>query len=450
MRVKKIIVKLLAALSLAVSCGQNNYVSKSFEMRWFTSDVNADGETDFHGETEWLDTDRRIIALGNYARFASDFWENPDLDRPIVTENDITTSLGEIKPQPLTHIRRTVPLDTWKAKGESKTFPCVVRDCFPLDSINWRFRMHATISGPVKFFFSDENGLDAFCADVSGPEVTVYADLVNHRLFVTDNGAVSESELSDCTAISSLHTIKADGTEIEKLNIFSFLRDYDNAHTPYHSKLVLNIDNTPQPDLSGWTENGYDDSLWDTVELPSCHGGLLEEGEHYHLRRTVDAGDFEKAYLDIETITPSGRVWVNGRLVADIASPHPQYLNITDYLLKKHKNTIAVEVNPQTVKCRSIHAPSDENVGWFLGRTSLILTTRCNVRNAFVHTAEIKDDSAVQKHKVSIRNDSEEAFTGNLKINYYPWFPDVGPVSDSFTTPIRIPAGEEVPIDMNE
>lgn len=443
----KRIVIILISLCLIVSCGQNDSVSRSFEMRWFTSDIDADGETDFLGETEWLNTDQRIMALRDYAGFASDFWENPDLNRPVVTDNDIATALGNIRPQPLTHIRRTIPLNTWKAKGETKTMSAVVRDCFPLDSVNWRFRLHATISGPMKFFFKDENGNDAFSADVSGPEVTIYADIENHRLFVTDNGSVSESEISECTGISALHPIKSAGANIEKLTLFSFLRDCGNAHTPYYSKLVLNIDNTPQPDLDGWTENGYDDSLWDTVELPSCHGGLLEEGEHYHLRRRVETGDFEKAYLDIETITPSGKVWVNGRLAADIASPHPQYLDITDYLVKEQDNIIAVEVNPRTVRYRSIHAPSDSNVGWFLGHTSLILTTGCNVRSAYVHTADIQDRSAAQRHKIIIRNDSEKAFPGNLKINYYPWFPYNGPVSDSLTIPINIPAGGEVPIE---
>ena len=437
---------LASALLAAVSCAPRVPVSESFEMRWFTPDPAADGETDFHGETEWLDTDGRVRTLGQYARFASAYWENPGFDKPAVSSEEIADALAAIKPQPLTSVRRTMPLNGWKAKGEPHTMPAV-QDRFPLDSADWRFRMHAKITGQVKFAFADAAGKEAFSAEVKGPEATVYADFENHRLFVTDNGETRETALPDCGGASTLSIVKSDGVKLEKLDFFTFIKDPDNAHTPYYTKLLLNIDNTPQPDMDGWTAGGYDDSLWESVDLPSCHGGLLEAGEPWHLRKTVSVGDFGKAYLDIETITPSGKVWVNGALAAEVTDIYPKYLDISDFLVRNQENTIAVEVDPYTIRSRTIHDPSDLNAGWFLGTTSLILTGGCNIRSALVHTASLKDGDASQAHKITVSNTSAEPFKGSIQINYYPWFPEEGALAGSSSFDIDVPAGQESVFD---
>ena len=436
---------LAAALCLAASCGRNTPVSESFEMRWFTSDAAANGETDFHGETEWLTTEQRVQALGQYAGFASEFWGNPGLDRQIFSEEEIADALAGIKPQPLTEIRRTIPLDTWKATGETFSFPEPIQSRFQLDSVDWRFRMHATINCPTTFHFFDKDGTEAFWADVNGPEVTIYADLENNSLFVTDNGKLTESRIPG----SSIAELARTGEQKpEKLVFYSFLRDPGNAHTPYHTKLVLDIDNTSWSILDGWTEAKYDDSLWNTVQLPSCHGGLSGQGEHYHLRRTVSVGKFEKAWLDIETITPSGKVWVNGQLAAEVHSRHPQYLDITDFLLEDQENVIAVQVDPRTIRHRSIHDPSDENVGWFLGSTSLILTSACSIRSALVHTASLQDGKATQAHSITLSNSSDKPFSGSLEVSYYPWFPEDGANAGGCTVPVELAAGKDSEIQV--
>ncbi|MCR6504120.1 hypothetical protein [Bacteroides muris (ex Fokt et al. 2023)] len=42
---------LLSAISALPAKAQN---SATVEMRYFTSDAKADGDTDFHGEKEWM------------------------------------------------------------------------------------------------------------------------------------------------------------------------------------------------------------------------------------------------------------------------------------------------------------------------------------------------------------------------------------------------------------
>ncbi|MFW5832127.1 MAG: hypothetical protein ACOCVA_07725, partial [Prolixibacteraceae bacterium] len=90
---------------------------ESFELRYFTNDTAANGETDFKGETEWMDTEQRIRFLGDYAGYASRFFGNPGFNEKIVTEKEVGDVLANLKPRPLTSVRQTIPLNDWKAYG---------------------------------------------------------------------------------------------------------------------------------------------------------------------------------------------------------------------------------------------------------------------------------------------------------------------------------------------
>ena len=91
--------------------------SNTFEMRYFTRDERANGLTDFHGETEWMDLEGRIDMLNQYADYASRYWGNPHLDSPLFSDADVERQLSLIKPQPTTSVRRTIRLDEWRACG---------------------------------------------------------------------------------------------------------------------------------------------------------------------------------------------------------------------------------------------------------------------------------------------------------------------------------------------
>ena len=117
MRMKRLF--FLAAWSLmAATAGAQT--ATTFEMRYFTPDAAADGVTDFHGETEWFTTPQRVEVLGKYARYASRFWGDPGLDTPLFGESAVAEALSRIKPQPLTTVRRTIPLEQWRATGYKK------------------------------------------------------------------------------------------------------------------------------------------------------------------------------------------------------------------------------------------------------------------------------------------------------------------------------------------
>ena len=90
-------------LSGILTAGAQEYTS--FDMRWLTNDVKANGVTYFHGETEWLDTNQRVQTLELYADFASKFWGDPELNTPMFTDAQVSERTVQIKPQPQTSVR---------------------------------------------------------------------------------------------------------------------------------------------------------------------------------------------------------------------------------------------------------------------------------------------------------------------------------------------------------
>jgi len=112
MKTIPIFLLLLCALNLGAQP-----FSSTFEIRYFTKDTKANGETDFKGETEWLNLNQRILFLEKYADYASKFFNNRNFNNEIVTDSEVRELVSRIKPQPLTGIRTTMVLDDWKSYG---------------------------------------------------------------------------------------------------------------------------------------------------------------------------------------------------------------------------------------------------------------------------------------------------------------------------------------------
>ena len=92
-------------------------LSRSFEMRLFTNDPKADGETDFRGPTEFMDVEGRVAFLRQYADYAKAFFQDPELNTPAATDEETMEVWQTIKPQPLPSVRRVMPLTEWKFLG---------------------------------------------------------------------------------------------------------------------------------------------------------------------------------------------------------------------------------------------------------------------------------------------------------------------------------------------
>ena len=468
-------IALLVLLSTLFFSYTEAQVHTTFEMRYITSDSKADGETDFTGESEWMSLDQRIDFLNKYAAFASGFYGNLGLDKPLIGDEDIRQTVRRIKPQPLTNVRQTLRLADWRAYGYRagkaedvqnafagwtvvngatvKDGSLILEDCAVernLDPIRWRFRLHLDVkkvgSGCTIVFhkggkpllstrladkvFSLSSGMNKGNGhyDSSVPlHLEIYGDFTNNRFFVTVNGKsvaclIGEADIREIDKM----VIRSEGTtEIDDISLFNFVEDRTNKHTPYSSVLLINEDFNDVLPMQGWQSLDYDDSAWKQVTLPSSHGGLREKEESYYLRKKIHLADFERAVLKLETIDPGGEVWINGQPLAVINNRHPYDLDVTEYLQRNQENLIAVRVKPYKAAHRMLHSPSDPYIGWFLGRATLILTNRCMIKDVFAYTGSL-DGAARQVNRILLQYSGVYAFEGSVEVNYYPWFPVEG------------------------
>ena len=149
--------------------------------------------------------------------------------------------------------------------------------------------------------------------------------------------------------------------------------------------------------MNGWYDAAYDDSQWELVKLPSAHGGQSVADESYYLRTKVRVGEFKYAELQMEALDPAGEVWINGVPAAVVKGREPKCIEVGEYLIPNQENIIAVRVKPYYAKLPMQHTPSDRYIGWFLGRTKLVLTEhQSHITEGLVHTTLLTDSEAVQ------------------------------------------------------
>ncbi len=427
-------------------------------MRYFTRDEKANGVTDFHGETEWLDTEERIELLSYYADYASRTWGDPNLNTPLFNEEQVKERLAKIKPQPTTAVRQTIHLREWracgykagkenevaerwrlwKANGARIQEGCLILDgtsASPaIEPITWRFRMKGTLAGSASGLHVTLNGKGGAAMDIAidkFQDFEIYGDLPNRRVFLSSGGQTIR-ELDFPEGFGDTVTSFSIGAEqgkasLERFSFYSFVPQFEVKSTPYRMELLYDGDFLPVPKMEGWQRDGYDDTDWETVVLPSPHGCLSEAGESYYLRTKVQVGDFKTAILNMETLDPAGEVWVNGEPAAVLQGRMPRCIDIAEYLLPNRENTIAVRVKPYFARHAMHHTPTDHNIGWFLGRTSLILNQdTCHIAEALAHTAMLNGGEAVQHHRLTVRNSTIFSRKASIEVNYYPWFPEEG------------------------
>lgn len=467
--------RIAAGLAMMAFLTGNLFAQKqmtTFEMRYLTKDSKADGVTDFHGETEWLDTEGRVEALGRYAGYASRFWGDRDLDKPLFTDVDVRRRLSSIKPQPLTSVRRTIRLEEWRAYGYKKGKEAAVKELWsqwtasgakiaggclilddatasvPIKPLDWRFRMSLSVADPalgVKVRFTMDNGETVEIESGTLKEFEIYGDLVNKRLFVGPSiGSGTGIKVSGSKITAFSISARKGRASVERLSLYNFTcHQEDDPATPYWTEMILDEDFEPVPSMEGWLKDSYDDSGWELVRLPSPHGGFSGAGEDYYLRTKVKVGGFTRAALVMETLDPAGEVWVNGSPAAVLKGRLPRNIDITEYLNPGKENIIAVKVKPYYTDATVFHAPNDHNFGWFLGRTELVLTDGvCHISEGLVHTLSIDGPDAVQHHKITLRNDTTHPWEGSLTVNYYPWFPVDGPLAASVEKEIDVRPGD--------
>jgi hypothetical protein len=457
------------------------------ELRYYSEIPEANGVTDFRGSTEVFSTDQRIDYLKTYEQLAGQFFDNPDWDQKVVTDEEAKDRLAAIKPQPLPEVRKRIPLSTWKWMGfkpgiieKDETslaawskYPGVqVRDeslhveqtelTHAIPAQAWRFMMRwqATMKNPGEasfqigatfeagfssdgsLFYEGQDGKVSAGAYEPGKtyQFMVDVDLENggFNLYIDGQKTADFVPTKSTDPVNTFGIKSTGGLVVDNLYGDGYVKTVftDNTNSrdvPFSIDTIIDENFSVRPDIQGWSQAGYDDSEWATCELPYPHGGQRFKGESLYLRKEVSLGDFTAVELNFETIDPGGEVWVNGEVVHVQHNRLPATLDISKYLKKNATNLIAVRVFPNKVKVTNRHTSADLYTGWFAGRAWLDLRADSYVKDLFVYATEVGPETKVQVNAV-LRNDhwykeereihSFNAFEGTAKLTVTPWFPE--------------------------
>ena len=479
-------------------------LSHSFEFRYVTGSSDADGETDFKGETEVFDTEQRVEFLRNYAEYAKDYFHDPELNTEVVTDKEVDELLSNLKKQPLPSTRKRIPLDDWRWIGsrpgiqdeeranlswwEKLPGASVKENMLVLtgntvkisktfDPISWRFKFEwraMAARGNKRFDFAlSDNGQPLLKAGFRENGQMYYTDWgeekdfkayetgrwysfvlegdfteSRYNLFV-DGELVADFVLFNDKNIKNVTSFVIEGgsgASFDDLFGISFVPTGD-VRVPYSITMCVDEDFTVRPEIEGWSEPEYSDSAWGLAKLPKVHGGKRYAGEDLYLRTNVFTGNFERAVLNVETLDPGGEIWVNGEVAAIIDNRHPACIEIGDYLKPNADNLIAVRVKHFFSENPMGHAPEDKNIGWFAGRMSVDLTPKVYIDDVFNFTRYVSDPASVCTRAV-IKNGTMEPYSGYITINWYPWYPKESRTpAVSLHMPVWVRAWGEKPID---
>jgi len=490
---------LLSSLFVFVACQQQETakkeLSRAFEMRFISDDPNANGETDFKGETEVFDTEQRVAYLKNWANYGKRFFKDSTLSTKILSDEEVENTANNIKPQPNPEVRRVIALNDWKflgyRPGQSQSETRLINAWDQMEGASvrdqalhlspghysksiqpqsWRMALSWEVKSPsdpqnVTFslnngvevgltdsgkFFYVEDGKEIAAGNYSGDQsyrLKVEVDLEYDRYnFYVDNQLVADFvRLS--TPIEKVEAFNIEsGSEIVIDNIWGVgfvIKELESRTHPYLINTFIDEDFSAPQDPEGFQFYDFDDGAWPVVPYERyAHGGERQKEEALYLRKQFNIDAFERAVLNIETVRPAAEIYINGELVKEVGR-HPEQIDVSTYLKENSENLIAVKVHPYAVDVVQYHMSTDKWAGWFAGLMDLELTGESFINHVFAHTTSI-DDPAVVNIAVESGNVSGEDFTGRLVARFYKWHPEESEsVAAEATTDINIPSGEE-------
>ena len=140
------------------------------------------------------------------------------------------------------------------------------------------------------------------------------------------------------------------------------------------------------------------------VKLPYSVGNIKNADKTLVLTRDFEVEGFKKAVLTLNSIDPGGRVFVDGKQVAEADNFEEFKVDVTKALGTEKKHTLTVEVDPRgaEIPCRR-HSNRDPYNGWFSDEISLDLINEIEITDPRIVTlfAEEKTAKAVFSCKTS-------------------------------------------------
>lgn len=157
------------------------------------------------------------------------------------------------------------------------------------------------------------------------------------------------------------------------------------------------------------------------VTMPYAVGTYDNRDKALYLEAPFNYYESDEAYLTVETIDPSGEVWLNGALLYKTDSFDRIKINITEKL-EKGKNILKIKVNPRAPEVNYYwHRHSDCYDGWYAGEVKLEFLNSCHVENMRIVSESV--DGTV---KARIKTEFNKRFNGTVKYTMKKIFPEEG------------------------
>jgi len=489
----------------------NRTTWNTLEFKFFSKDPRANGDTDFHGETEVFNTNQRVEFLNQYADYASRYFGDPNLDTKVVDDDQVQAAMTDLKPQPMPTIRNRIPLnDGWTWLALRKDEPeenkkslmkweqmpgvsvqdghlTIVKDKVTFSETfepqTWRFFVQWQARNPEKspltFILGDDNTPAAVVTFLENGRLICLAGEEKHSigtyqpgkwhafkiemdlhpayksftLYVDGEQKIYAAPLANAADVRAVSTFIVKGSRnagLDDLWGVGYELAADNVRNgTYKIATFMDQDFETKPAITGWQKSDYDTRYWSRdAQLPLVIGSERNRGRDLYLRRTIKTGDFEKAFLNIDALDPGGEIFINGKQAAQL-DRRPARLDVSDFLKRNANNLLAVKVNhvPDGYFQEDGHTSKDLLFGWFAARMSLDLTTAAHIENVVVRTDSIGKSAAVMV-SLDIANESDTAINGEVKVRFTPWHPEENSsTSTEAGFPIKIEAGSHSHIE---
>lgn len=473
------------AFCLFIFSVKSQHISSSYEVRYFSKDEKANGETDFKGETSVFSTDERIEFLKYYVNEVSAYHNDEDLNTEVAPDVEVKSLMASIKPQPLPEVRQRINLDEWKwlssfpGQHESSIWQTnkytgaknlsIQHGALRFNgeaqwkwdysiqswrfSLSWKIRLLDTSSKAEFMLQNNATGKSFVKIGVEGSafsyfskgskageislnmgewhQIKMEADLEKeegeqHYNLYVDGKLIADfmSANDEVMQVNNFECISDGNIEIDELFGIGYHRNYSKLW-PYYPSTFIDENFDVKPKVDGWESMTYNDRSWPYTKLPFGQGSERHKREDLYFRKIIKLKDFKRAYLNIETIDPGGEIWVNGNMVALIKNRYPIRLDLSPYLKANAENLITIKVNhfylSPSVGPITSHSLLDKNSNWFAGRVWLDLTGETYVNDAFLYTKSLNNGNAEMQTLLTLEHKGTLGFKGKVKIKVTPW-----------------------------
>ncbi len=426
-------------------------ISRSFELRGFSCDSKANGETDFTGPTEFFDTGGRLAYLKAYAKEAREFFGGSAWDQFAVSEEQVSKSLAGLKPQPQPTVRQHLDDTQWKwlscREGLREERQAIAESWLShpgvrIDDGHLVFESKVNVERGFacqdwRFFLEWEIRISDAASEISLQlqgislkicggqlscrtegdwqavgvvprgewfrlrlEMDLDPDEKGFNLYLNNTCLCDFCPLPGALPVEKLQMTFGTGTALRQLwgvgyHKMEFTDDVHTRDYPFTMKTFLDENFRAIPSAEGWQTCGYDDSDWQEATLPHVHGGERNRGEDLLLRKTFRVDKDRHIAFCCETLDPGGEVWLNGRIIHVQHNRRPLTLDLTEWVDSSRENVIAVRVFAHKVKHLMRHTCTDRYTGWFMGRAVIRSTAKQFVDHVAIFTRSIGEPAEV-------------------------------------------------------